>query len=195
MAGIARPWSLVDSQDVEFRRLDGKATMTDTSDRAWQGPSATAGDVSATPMDAGEETGIGALGLAAGPLVWRSHWRTGAWGLMALMLGAAFWHVVGFWSFLTSASFHGDQTKTHVAGHVSGYVADSPFGTTPLVRDLSTAETSRNCTTLTRDLGSGRTMSRSCVVVMGNALIEASAPPQRRFIATSARLDRIAYGR
>ena len=98
--------------------------MTDTTDRAWQGPSATASDVSATPMDAGEETGIGALGLATGPLVWRSHWRTGAWGLMALMLGAAFWHLVGFWSFLTSASFHGDQTKTHVAGHVSGYVAD-----------------------------------------------------------------------
>ena len=94
------------------------------------------------------------------------------WGLFAFVLGATFWQTVGFWSFLGGVYEWRRQ---------------------PII--VAERSAARNCTTLTRDRTTGRTMPRPCIAVIDGVEAQRDAAVSGRTVQTVVRLDTSPGGR
>jgi len=75
-----------------------------------------------------------------------------AWGLGGFLIGAMFWHVIGFWGVLSTVVLKGPETAVSVV--VRQQPVDPPL---PVVR-----ATLPNCTALALDRSRGQTYSVPC---------------------------------
>jgi hypothetical protein len=90
----------------------------------------------------------------------RSRRRSLAYGLAGFVLGAAFWHVVGFWDFVGRVMFKGaDQTADVVAAIAPDVkLRERVSGVGSLAITLS----SETCTSLSLDRATGQTRAEPC---------------------------------
>lgn len=104
--------------------------------------------------------------------------KLAGWGLIGFLLGAVFWQVVGFWEFL--GSFAGDRSDAPASvQRMLGDLTVAPALAHAFAPGVSAAwmafGAEQNCTTLSRDVETGKTTATPCVaVLMGGP--EASVP-------------------
>jgi hypothetical protein len=116
------------------------------------------------------------------------------WGLAGFLLGAAFWHIVGFWDFLGGVVFKRQHEPTVVERMFAGRVG-ADRSVIPLAEPEERARTAaQNCTTLIVDPLAGRTIARACVVVVRDGPNGKDAAAGGHPLRTAARLDQVARG-
>jgi hypothetical protein len=77
-----------------------------------------------------------------------------AWGLGGFLVGAIFWHLIGFWGFLGSVVLNGPETAVSVVTRQQPVVVARRQAVEPAILP--------NCTVLALDRSTGRTSSVPC---------------------------------
>lgn len=118
------------------------------------------------------------------------------WGIAGFLLGAFFWHVVGFWDFIANVVHRRDHPPTMIERLLS---SPSAHGGAESVgelaqRELEAYRAAQTCTTLMRDRTTGRTSAQPCMVVIRNVPQEQDLAVSLPLAQTGARLDRTALG-
>ena len=124
-----------------------------------------------------------------------SLWSYVAWGLAGFLLGAVLWHFVGFWDFLGGVVYQRQQEPAAIERAFASRFADGATAVPFAGPELSAGASARNCTTLTQDRATGRTVAHPCLVIIRNVPGEMDAAASDRMMQTAARLDRVAAGR
>lgn len=155
-----------------------------------------AGPEAAAKATAVARAGVPDRGLAGGRSTRRGFV---GWSIAGFLLGAVFWHVVGFWDFLSHTVTQSDRDFGAIERVLSRTLADA---TSLAVTEQRAIGGAQNCTTLTRDPATGRTQSRPCIVVLRNAASNDAARTGAQAVAptfvptltltTAGRLDRMA---
>ena len=124
------------------------------------------------------------------------------WGLFGFLMGAVFWHVVGFWDFVTNVVQKRDRPPTVFERALSSTLVGSEDGEIQAIAEQVLAErehraqtVAQTCTTLTLDRADGRTSAYPCMVIIRNVPGDADAASGTGLKATAARLDLAAQGR
>ena len=83
---------------------------------------------------------------------------------MGFVLGAVFWHFVGFWSFISHIVFASPETARPVTAAAIGSAQASPVETGSLQRleKLTAPKIEESCTALVRDTATGQTRQSAC---------------------------------
>lgn len=118
-----------------------------------------------------------------------------AWGLLGFLLGAVFWHVVGFWDFLGGIVYKRQQEATIIERVLTMNFAEAEEDRPLVERERQAHQMAQNCTTLVFDRVAGSTTARPCVVIIRNVSEDADSGAPVEVLRTSARLDRPASGR
>jgi hypothetical protein len=121
--------------------------------------------------------------------------NTLAWGVLGFLMGAVFWHVVGFWDFLGGVVYKRQQDATVIERVLTMTFAEAEEDRPLAERERQARMAAQNCTTLVLDRVSGTTVSRPCVVIIRNVPEDIGGTQPARTLSPSARLDRIAGGR
>ena len=117
------------------------------------------------------------------------------WGVVGFLLGAVFWHVIGFWDFLGGIVYKRQQEATIIERVLTMNFVEAEEDRPLAERERAARESAQNCTTLVFDRLSGATISRPCIVIIRNVGDDADGHGQAPVLQTSARLDFAPAGR
>jgi len=95
-----------------------------------------------------------------GPSVLRRAGSAVVYGLLGFVLGAIFWHFVGFWDFVGQVMFKGRPSESQISQAPPVKLKERVSGVSPLAVVIEPAA----CTTLELDRSSGVTRAVACEV-------------------------------
>jgi hypothetical protein len=119
-----------------------------------------------------------------------SRWAAVGWGLGGFLVGAVFWHLIGFWDFVGAVLYKRQQETSRIELLFQQLSTDRAAFDEVRAAEAAAHEAAQNCTTLVLDRLTGRTQQTPCMVVIRRVPADLEAGATRPPLQTAARLDR-----
>lgn len=114
------------------------------------------------------------------------------WSVIGFVLGAVFWHFVGFWSFVSDVVLAGHQERAVISRAALPEQRHLPEVRAPYVRTADASSGPSSCISLVLDRRTGVTSGRSCDAGFVPLVIEPFGIREDRVVAPKTAEDWIA---